>query len=66
MIVTTQPNEEAPEKRMYAGGTTPCVHPFFGHIRSMAEQLPMIHCSLSVSHTKTQGFSVFLAPSRLV
>jgi len=37
--VTTQPYGEVPEKRVCEGGVTPFAHPFFGLIRSMAEQL---------------------------
>jgi len=44
VIVTTQPNGEVPEKRVCErkAGCAPFAHPFFGLIRSMAEQLQVI------------------------
>jgi len=41
-IVSTQPYGEVPEKRVCEGGVAPFAHPFFGLIRSMAEQLRTI------------------------
>ncbi len=43
-IVTTQPNGESPEKRVWAGWLRPpCPHPFFRKIRSIPEQLQRIN-----------------------
>jgi len=42
IIVTTQPDGNTSEKRVCAGGSTPCAHPFFGPIRLLAEQLQII------------------------
>jgi len=45
-MVTPQPYGEVPEKRVCEGGVAPFAHPFFGLIRSMAEQLHLMYVGL--------------------
>jgi len=65
-LVTTQPYGEVPEKRVCEGGYAPFAHPFFGLIRSMAEQLlcssVLVDPALAFDQVRDNGyFGVFAA-----